>query len=352
LGASVLYGMVGLWVKVKRLHFARTPDAASARPTASEGVSPLARHDIAALGEQAQSLLETLITLALVTGLWWVWQDALPVLQWVGNLPVWRGTEALDGKQVVHVLTIGQLFMAIVVGVVTGLAVARVGALFDMVRLQRLGLQADATYAVKAITRYSLAAAGILVASSILGIGWGDVQWLIAALGVGLGFGLQEIVANFVSGLIVLAERPIRIGDIVTVDKISGTVARIRARATVVVDFDNKEVIIPNKAFITGPVINWTLSSPASRLVLKVGVARGGNIAQIQQRIVEEVRLVAGVLTDPPPAVFLTAFSEKSLDFEIHAFVGSFNDRLKVQHEINLAAERVLREQGGEISTQ
>ncbi len=117
-----------------------------------------------------------------------------------------------------------------------------------------------------------------------MGIGWGDVQWLIAALGVGLGFGLQEIVANFVSGLIVLAERPIRIGDVVTVGGTTGKVARIRARATVVVDFDNKEVIIPNKTFITGPVVNWTLSSQVSRIVLKFGVAYGSDIARIQQQ--------------------------------------------------------------------
>ena len=349
LGASVLYGMVGLWVKVKRLHFARIPDAGSTLPAASLGVSELAPPDITAVGEQARSLLETLITLSLFSALWWVWQDAIPVLQWIGNFPVWRGTEWLDGKQVVHVLTIGQLFMAIVVGVVTGLAVAKVGALFDIVLLQRLGVQADAAYAAKAITRYSLAAAGILVASGILGIGWGDVQWLIAALGVGLGFGLQEIVANFVSGLIVLAERPIRIGDVVTVDKITGRVARIRARATVVVDFDNKEVIIPNKAFITGPVINWTLSSQISRLVLKVSFPRGSDIARIQKRIVEDARLVPGVVPDPPPAVFFTSFADKTLDFEIHAYVGSVNDRFEVQHQINLAAERVLREEGGDI---
>ena len=213
-----------------------------------------------------------------------------------------------------------------------------------------MSFQADATYAIKAITRYSLAAAGVLVACSILGIGWGDVQWLIAALGVGLGFGLQEIVANFVSGLIVLAERPIRIGDVITVDKTTGKVARIRARATVVVDFDNKEVIIPNKTFITGPVVNWTLSSQVSRIVLKFGVAYGSDIARIQQRIVEEVGLLPDVLRDPPPAVFFTAFADKNLDFEIHAYVGSVNDRFRVQHEVNLAAERVLREQGGEIS--
>ncbi len=353
LGASVLYGMVGLWVKVQRMHLA-PPDAALAQTTVGGGATvddkrrPLP--DVAALGDQARSLLQLLITLALVIGLWAVWQDAMPVLQWVGDYALWRGTETVGGKEVVHVLTVGELFMAILVGVLTGVAVRKVGAIVDIVAMRQLGFQADATYAIKAVTRYSLAAAGVLVACGILGIGWGDVQWLIAALGVGLGFGLQEIVANFVSGLIVLAERPIRIGDVITVDKTTGKVARIRARATVVVDFDNKEVIIPNKTFITGPVVNWTLSSQVSRIVLKFGVAYGSDIARIQQRIVEEVGLLPDVLRDPPPAVFFTAFADKNLDFEIHAYVGSVNDRFRVQHEVNLAAERVLREQGGEIS--
>ena len=115
--------------------------------------------------------------------------------------------------------------------------------------------------------RYAIAVVGIVLASNILGVSWSKVQWLVAALGVGLGFGLQEIVANFVSGLIVLGERPIRIGDVVTVGDVTGTVTRIRARATTVVDFDNKEVMIPNKAFITERVINWTLSNQTTRLL-------------------------------------------------------------------------------------
>jgi potassium efflux system protein len=353
LGASVLYGMVGLWLKVQRLQ-PTLFDAGLAHAMVPGGASADDKRrlliDIAALGDQARSLLQLLITLALVTGLWWVWRDAMPVLQWVGDYALWRGTETVGGKEVLHVLTVGELFMAILVGGLTGVAVRKVGALVDIVGLRQLGLADDATYAIKAVTRYSLAAAGVLVACGILGIGWGDVQWLIAALGVGLGFGLQEIVANFVSGLIVLAERPIRIGDVVTVGGTTGRVERIRARATVVVDFDNKEVIIPNKTFITGPVVNWTLSSQVSRIVLKVGVEYGSDIARIQQKIVEEVGLLPDVLRDPPPAVFFTAFAEKKLEFEIHAYVGSVNDRFRVQHEVNLAAERVLREQGGEVS--
>jgi potassium efflux system protein len=152
-----------------------------------------------------------------------------------------------------------------------------------------------------------------------------------------------------VSGLIVLAERPIRIGDVVTVGDVSGTVARIRARATAVVDFDNKEVIIPNKAFITERVVNWTLSNQTTRLLLKVGVAYGSDIGLVQRVMLEAVRRNPDVLESPPPSVFFADFGDSSLDFEIRAFVGSFNQRLRVQHELLFAVEAVLRENSVEI---
>jgi potassium efflux system protein len=245
---------------------------------------------------------------------------------------------------------VGALLLAILVGAITAVAVRNVGALLDIVLLQRLEVERDATYAIKVMTRYAIVAAGVVFASRIVGIGWSDVQWLVAALGVGVGFGLQEIVANFVSGLIVLAERPIRIGDFVTVGDVSGTVARIRARATVVVDSDRREILIPNKAFITERVVNWTLSDQTTRLLLKFGVAHGSDIAFVQRTVLEAVRSNADVLAEPPASVFFTGFGRRSLDFEIRVFVDSLDKRLRVQHEVDLAVERVLREHGVKIS--
>ncbi len=135
----------------------------------------------------------------------------------------------------------------------------------------------------------------------------------------------------------------------VTVGDISGTVARIRARATAVIDFDNKEVIIPNKAFITERVVNWTLSNQTTRLLLKVGVAYGSDIARVQRVLLDAVRGVDGVLQDPPPSVYMRDFGDSSLDFEIRAYVDSFGKRLQVQHQINLEVARALAENGIEI---
>jgi len=132
--------------------------------------------------------------------------------------------------------------------------------LLEIVVLQKLPIDTGGRFAVTAIARYLITVVGVVVAFGAIGVGWSKVQWLVAAISVGLGFGLQEIFANFVSGLMLLFERPIRIGDVVTVGGITGTVTRIRIRATTITDWDRKELVIPNKEFITGQVVNWTLS--------------------------------------------------------------------------------------------
>ena len=356
--AVALYGLIALWVQVERWRLDRHQSEEARRlaladaDTEESGEVAEARPpqlDIAAIGEQTRSLLDVLITLLLLGGIWLVWRGGIPALSVIGDYALWTYNAKVDGQATTLPLTVGNLFLALLVGAVTAVVVRNIGALLDIVLLQRFEVQADATYAIKVITRYALAAVGIVSAFSILGIGWADVHWLIAAMGVGLGFGLQEIVANFVSGLIVLAERPIRIGDIVTVGSVTGTVGRIRARATAVVDFDGKEVIIPNKAFITDTVVNWTLSNQTTRLLLKVGVAYGSDIALVQRLLIAAVRANDDVLEDPASSVYFVGFGDSSLDFEIRAFVDSFDKRLRVQHELNLAVERALRVQGIEI---
>jgi potassium efflux system protein len=354
IGALALYGLIALWVRLRGSSLVLRQDKEAAQPAdaaTEEAGSEIAkvsqpRLDIAAIGEQTRSLLDVFTTLVLLGGMWAVWKDAVPMLSVIGDYALWTYTETVDGKPVTHALTVTGLFLALLVGVVTAVAVRNVGALLDIVLLQRIEMQADATYAIKVVARYALTAAGVMVASNILGIGWSDVQWLVAALSVGLGFGLQEIFANFVSGLIILAERPIRIGDVVTVGDVSGTVSLIRARATTVIDFDNKEVLIPNKSFITDRVINWTLSDQTTRLLLKIGVPTGTDMALAQRVILDAVQRNSDVLREPAPSVFFAGFGTSSLDFEIRAFVDSFEKRLRVQHEINLAVDGALRDKG------
>jgi potassium efflux system protein len=205
-------------------------------------------------------------------------------------------------------------------------------------------MDAGARYATITILGYVLVGAGIVIGFSQLGIDWSKLQWIIAALGVGLGFGLQEIVANFVSGLIILFERPIRVGDFVTIGNLSGTVSNIKIRATTVTDFDNREVLLPNKSIITENVTNWTLKDSVTRIVVKIGVAYGSDTDIVKGLLLKVVEGLDEVLEQPAPQVFFLEHGDSSLNFEIRVFVVRPEDRLPLTHAINTGVNKTLAE--------
>ena len=221
--------------------------------------------------------------------------------------------------------------------------------LMEISILEPLSVEPGSRYAVTKVSRYLIYTTGVLVTISMIGVSWGDVQWLVAAMGVGLGFGLQEIFANFISGLMILFERPIRIGDTVTVGEISGTVSRIRIRATTITDFDNKELVVPNKSFVTDPLINWTLSDPVTRVVIDLGIAYGSDTEQAHAIMTKVITDHPEVLDDPNPTVFFIGFGESSLDFQIRVFVSERIKRMPLKHDLHMALDKALREAGIEI---
>jgi potassium efflux system protein len=219
-----------------------------------------------------------------------------------------------------------------------------------MLLLVRLPIDPGARFAIAAILRYIILVVGLVFAFGMIGIKWSQVQWLAAAITVGLGFGLQEIFANFVSGLILLFERPVRIGDTITVGDISGTVSRIQIRATTILAWDRKELIIPNRDFVTGKVINWTLSDSTLRVVIPVGIAYGSD-TRLAERLLRKVAAEHPlVLRDPEPIVVFSAFGESSLDFELRVYVGRADQFIKVKHELHQAIDDTFREAGIEIA--
>jgi potassium efflux system protein len=184
----------------------------------------------------------------------------------------------------------------------------------------------------------------------VIGIGWSKVQWLAAAMVVGLGFGLQEIFANFVSGLILLFERPIRIGDTVTVGDVTGEVTRIQIRATTITDWNRKELVIPNKEFVTGQVINWTLSDSTLRVIVPVGIAYGSNTQLAEEILAKVAKENDLVLAEPKSKVLFLEFGESSLNFELRVFVSSVEYLLKVRHQLHKAIDQEFRRAGIEIA--
>jgi potassium efflux system protein len=185
---------------------------------------------------------------------------------------------------------------------------------------------------------------------SVLGGSWGEIQWLIAALGVGIGFGLQEIIANFICGLILLFERPIRIGDIVTVGDTSGVVTQIRIRSTTIRNWDQQELLVPNKEFITGRLLNWTLSDPLARIVISVGIAYGSDVERAMKIILSSAEQNERVIEDIPPLVTFESFGDNSLDIKLRCYIGSMDYRLQTLSELNLYINRELAAAGIEIA--
>jgi potassium efflux system protein len=170
-----------------------------------------------------------------------------------------------------------------------------------------------------------------------LGADWSQLQWLAAALSVGIGFGLQEIVANFISGIIILFERPIRIGDVITVGDTDGEVIRIRSRATAIRNWDGKELLVPNKEFITNRLLNWSLSDQTTRIILSIGIAYGSNVRQAMQLLQEAARENRNVLDDPAPSVIFESFGDNSLGLLLRAFVDSVDLRYPTLSALNEA---------------
>jgi potassium efflux system protein len=235
------------------------------------------------------------------------------------------------------IVSLADVGLAILLVFLTVAAVRNVPGLVEIIILQRLPLDSGARYAMSTMIRYTILIVGISLACGMVGIRWSSVKWLAAALTFGLAFGLQEIFANFVSGLIILVERPVRVGDTVTIGTVSGTVTRIRMRATTIVDWDRKELIVPNRTLITDQVINWTLSDPTLRLAIPVSITYATEVAKAEAVLLRVARACEGVLADPPPQAVVVRFGDSSVDLELRVVIPSIEHMVSVRHVLHRA---------------
>jgi potassium-dependent mechanosensitive channel len=300
---------------------------------------------------QTSRLLRALRLSLLALGLIWVWADVLPAFARLDEITLWHFTETgPDGAAMLQAVTLMAVLLGAVALALTAIAARNLPGLIEIGLLSRTHIDAASRYAVTSILRYAIVIAGTLIGLSLLGMRWSQLQWMAAALTVGLGFGLQEIFANFVSGIILLFERPFRVGDVITVGDLSGRVTRIRTRATTIVDFDNKEIVVPNKNFITGQLINWTLTDTTTRITIKVGVAYGTNVNRVHELLLQAARENPLVLAEPEAKSWFLAFGASSLDFELRVFVATLTDRLPVQNALNTRIAELFAENDIEIA--
>jgi potassium efflux system protein len=279
------------------------------------------------------------------------------------TVELWTATEsvtvestAADGTRVFETedravpFTLGSLLVALLVAFMTLVLVRNLPGLLEISLFRRLGTSTGERYAYTTIAKYAVTVVGGVLAFNAIGIGWANIQWLVAAVGLGLGFGLQEIFANFVAGLIILFERPIRVGDTVTVGEISGTVTKIRIRATWITAFDRKELVVPNKEFVTSQLVNWSLTDPILRVDIPIGIAYGSDTELAMRELHAVAKANPYVLADPHPDVLFLGFGDSALDFELRVYSPDIEHRIVIQHGIHLAIYKAFREAGIEIA--
>lgn len=213
----------------------------------------------------------------------------------------------------------------------------------------RQGVERGVGDAIKKLLHYSLVFIGFLLAIGAAGVELKHFAVLAGAFGIGIGFGLQNIVNNFVSGLILLFERPVKVGDVIVLSGQWGNVRKIGLRSTVVETFDLAEIIVPNSQLISEQVTNWTLSSNMARLVFPVGVAYGSDLAEVLKILLEVAEANDMVMSHPLPSPVFTGFGDSCLDFELRVWIGDPNKLIAARSDLGMAIDHRFREAGIEI---
>ena len=308
---------------------------------------PMALEDI---NEQSLRLTKVVLFVVLVGGFYWLWSDLVAVISYLDSITLWHTTTGAAGSEVLLPVSLRDFLLATLFAVIAWVLTKNLPGLLEVLVLSRMQLGQGANYTITTMLSYTITSIGVLLSLSTLGMSWDKLQWLVAALSLGIGFGLQEIFANFVSGLIILFERPVRIGDVITLGTFSGSVSKIRIRATTVTDFDRKEIIVPNKMFITTQLTNWSLSDTTTRVILRIGVAYGSDLDKTRELLLQAAKENNRVMRDPEPVVYFLNFGASTLDHEMRLYVKELGDRNPAIDEINRRIDKLFREHGIEIA--
>ncbi|PIK15443.1 mechanosensitive ion channel domain-containing protein [Halobacteriovorax sp. JY17] len=207
------------------------------------------------------------------------------------------------------------------------------------------GLDTGVRGSIVRITRYIVLFVGLMITLDTVGISLSSLAALGAVLMVGIGFGLQNITQNFISGLIILFERPVKVGDFVSVKDISGRVVEIGARSTLIHTRDDVAIIVPNSQFISEQVINQSFTGETMRMTVDVGVAYGSDTANVKKVLLEVAGETAGILIDPPPKVFFENFGDSALQFSLAVWINDIWDNRETLSNVRLAIDKRFREE-------
>ncbi|OBY53517.1 hypothetical protein BBB48_01895 [Haemophilus parainfluenzae] len=350
----------GVTVASRRLAYRRLQEKRQQKQQDSNDAS--ASDDVVVITEQEEGLdlnevrsqllrfADLFIWTALFVIFYYVWSDLVTVVSYLRDITLWQQTSTTEAGVVTETISLFNLIVALIIVVITYILVRNIQGILEILLFSRVKLSQGTPYTITTLLTYILVAVGGAWAFSTLGMSWSKLQWLFAALSVGLGFGMQEIFANFVSGIILLFERPIRVGDTVTINDVTGTVAKIRIRAITMIDPDRKEVIVPNKSFVTGQVTNWALSNTITRLVVSVGVAYGSDLDLVKRLLLQAAHEQPSVLKDPEPRALFLTFGASTLDHELRVYVGQVSERNDTLDALNRRVNELFAENNIDIA--
>ncbi|NES79453.1 MULTISPECIES: cyclic nucleotide-binding domain-containing protein [unclassified Okeania] len=242
-------------------------------------------------------------------------------------------------------LSISAIVRLILLGVAVLIIARAIGEGIKRLLLTRMGLDRGNREAIASVIIYIIAILGILIVLQRAGIDLRTITVLAGVLGIGLGFGLQNLASNFISGLTLLFEQPIKVGDFIEVDNLLGTVENISIRSTIVRTLDGIFVIVPNIKFVENNIINWSYKDPKSRLRMPVGVAYGSDPLLVTEALLAAARAETSVLNRPSPKVWFKGFGDSSLDFELLVWIDHPQDSDIIQSSLNFLIEHELTQQ-------
>jgi len=293
-----------------------------------------------------QLVADLVLWLSFIVYMIYVWDDSGTTLDQLYEL-VFLGT-TIGNIELIPLKIIGGIFIFVGIIVVIGWMKRWI----DRRWLQHIAMERGARDAIVTLFGYVGFVTAVLVSLILAGVDLGGLAIISAALAVGIGFGMQESANNFISGMILLFERPIRAGDFITVGDVDGFVRRIRIRATEIETLDNQNVLVPNSELVSGRVTNWVLRDTHGRLRLVVGVAYGSDVVRVREILESVAREHSDVITDgraPAPSALFTSFGESSLDFELRVRIQRIERRFSVTSDLNFAIDKKFREAGIKI---
>jgi small-conductance mechanosensitive channel len=248
-----------------------------------------------------------------------------------------------------NMITVVNIIIAVMI-VTLGFRVSQFFSRFILkTAFKKYNLDSGVQYTFTRISHYTIVILAVMISVMNMGIDLSALTVFASIIGVGIGFGLQNITSNFISGIILLFERPIKVDDVVKVNETLGIVEEIKMRATIIRTFDNERIIIPNSQFIENQVVNLTYADERMRLTVNVGVAYGSDTLLVKELLLQAAHEQEHVMPDPEPRVDFLAFGDSSLDFRLIAWVPSLDFRLLTVSNINFRVNELFNQQGIEI---